>query len=1174
MKRAQFGKAAAIACAWMFSMQLTYAQVRPMPVMTALKEVMRIFGTSFVYENHLLDNVTTTVDPGTFRGRAIEAVLKEVLYQRGYLFLYVNDNTYTIVKDMRRKKEAVAEAAVTVSASGFIAQEDLLLVHGQVTDESGNPLPGVTVKSSSAKAGTLTNASGNYIIRLGKPGELLIFTFIGFRTQQQATTGKQHLDVVMGTDNIQLKQVEVSTGYQTIAKERATGSFSQIQEKDMERKITMNVVDKMEGMVSGLLLTSNLPDASGRPTKNSLLSIRGRNTFKAQQDPLIVIDGFPYEGDLSMINPEDIARITFLKDAAAASIWGVRAANGVVVIETQKGKPQRKQISFSTNFTLGGRPNLGYRPVASAADYLDFEKEAVDKQLIPDPSGRSLPAVSAGADIFFRYKKGEITAAQRDALVAQLSSYDYKKQYQQYLLQQQKIQQYNLSVSGGNEFARYFISGSFSDEQPVAKGNRNQRVTLNATNSFQLSKQLNANVGIMAVINNVKNSGQGLRPLEPGISTMLPYDRIVDDNGKPIQYARAFNSRALDSLQRLGYLPWKYDYLAEMANADNTSRMNLYRINSDFNYRIIPGLTASLSGLYERTFLRNRNYYNPNTYTSRNTINNATSTVAGNPVKLVYGLPQGGILDLSNADMEHYDIRGQLNLNRQFGKQHRVDAVAGSEIRQVWMSSASSRLYGYDDQTLASMPVNYDTYFKTAVSGNQNKPGIPNSLGDTRDRFMSWYGNANYTFRSRYVFSGSARLDDSNLFGASKEYRATPLWSLGGMWKLGEESFMQLPFLNRLNLRVTYGVNGNVDKSTSPFLIAAVSSYPGYYNGQNYAYISNPANPFLRWEKTKTFNIGADLSFWDSRLEVTLDVYRKRSYDLLGPAEFNATYGFTSLVVNTAQLNNHGIDLNVSAGIIQQKIFSWKTMLNFGYNENKVASSNMQRENVSYYINSGSGANPIKGRPIEGIYSYRYGGLDSIGRPTVLSGDGKQQLAATDISADLSTLTYSGTTVPRFYGGLTNILRYGQLELSFMITYKLGYVFRRPTVDYFSYFTQKSIHSDVADRWRKPGDEAHTNVPVVPSNTISYDNTWYPKSDKLIESGDHIRLREVSLAYELSARLLRPLHMQRLSLIAYGRNLALWTKNKAGIDPDFVPAAYYSILPPARSFAIGLKTTF
>ncbi|NIG56956.1 SusC/RagA family TonB-linked outer membrane protein [Chitinophaga sp. Cy-1792] len=1158
----KFIQTVAMACLLVAASQHSSAQVRNMPVTTALKQVTKSFGTSFVYENSLLEDINVSFDPASISGKSVEAVLKEMLYPKGLIFLFVNDNTYTIIRDVRKKNP------VPGNTTGTIDQKAL---SGIVTDENNRPLPGVTVKNLRNKEGTLTDANGYYTLKTANAGDMLVFTFVGYKTQQQIVTKAAQLNISMSTDNIQLSTVEVSTGYQTIAKERATGSFSQIKDLDLEKKVTMNVADKMEGLVSGLLVTTNPADASGRPTTKTTLTIRGRNTLRAQQDPLIVIDGFPYEGDLSMLNPEDISRVTFLKDAAAASIWGVRAANGVVVIEMKKGKNQKRLINFSTNYTIGGKPDLSYRPVANSADYLDFEQEAVNKSLLPDPSGKTLPSTSAGADIFFRYKRGEITAAQRDALVAQLASYDYKSSYSKYLLQQQQIKQYNLSVAGGNDAAKYFISGSYSDELPVAKGNRNQRVTLNSTNIFQLTKNLEANVGFMIVMANTKNNGVGLKPLEPGTGTLLPYDRIVDENGAPMQYSRAFNKRTLDSLEKMGYLPWKYNYIDELANADNTSRSNLYRLNGGFHYKIIPGLSASLSGLYERSFARTRNYYSPSTYTSRNTVNNATSVQAG---KLVYGLPRGGILDLSNVEMEHYDVRGQLNYSKSLGANHRIDAVGGGEIRQVWTNGATSRLYGYDDQTLSSSLVNYDLYYKTAVTNYQNKPSNPNTLSDARDRYLSWYTNANYTYHEKYVLSGSVRLDDSNLFGASKKYRATPLWSMGAMWKLGEENFMNTAVMNRLNLRATYGVNGNVDKTTSPYLIATVPSSIGYYNGLPYADISNPANPLLRWEKTKTFNVGVDASFWKSKLEMSLDVYYKRCYDLLGPAEFNPTYGFTSLTVNTAKVDNHGADLNITADFFREKAFSWKSIMNFSYNMNKVASSNLQRELVTYYVNSGSGSNPVKGKPIEAVYSYRFGGLDSAGRPTLLNGAGKRMLTEADIASDLTTLTYSGSTVPKYFGGWTNTFRYKQLELSALVTFKFDYVFRRPSVSYFSYSTQKSINKDVALRWKQPGDENKTIVPVMPSTGVNYSESWYLLSDQLIESGSHIRLREVSLSYDLPAQLLRSIHLQKLSLLAYGRNLALWTQNKAGIDPDYIPSAYYTMLPPARSFAIGLRTTF
>lgn len=1124
---------------------------------------------------------------------SLEQVFKEVRLQSGYDFVYATPQIrlarrVNIIARNATLAQVLEQCFANQPFTFEIQYQSIVIrerkdrapdkrIEGTVIDhKTGKPIPGATVSVKGTRISVQTDADGKFNLYVPPGNITLVIRYLGYKTYEVQGADFSVYMIRMEEDPKALDEVVVSTGYQSIAKDRATGSFSQIREEDLGRKLTVNIVDKMEGMASGLLITSNLPDASGRPTKNSLLSIRGRSTINAQQDPLIVVDGFPYEADLSLLNPQDIAKITFLKDAAAASIWGVRASNGVVVIETKRGKSGRNSINFSTNYTIGAQPDLNYRPVASSADYLYFEREAVDKLLIPDPKGRSLPAVSAGADIFFRFKRGEINAAQRDALVQQLSSYDYKTQYSKYLLQNQKIQQYNLSASGGNELARYFISGSYSKELPVAKGDQNQRITLNSTNDFQLGKRLRANIGIMVTLSNNRNNGLGLSPLAPGINTILPYDRITDDSGNPIQYARAFNGRALDSLQRIGYLPWKYDYISELANRDNSSRYNQYRINGGLNYKIIDGIHAEVSGLYERSFLRSRNYYNQDTYTSRSTVNGATSVQKGsNPPKLVYGLPAGGILDLANADMEHYNIRAQLNINKQFGQDHQIDGVIGAERRQVWTAGSTNRLYGYDDQTLASLPVNYASNYTSAVTGNQIKPPMPTSMSDVRDRFQSWYANANYTFKDRYVLSGSARMDDSNLFGASKEYRATPLWSVGGMWKLGEEQFIQrFPILDRFNLRVTYGVNGNVDKTTSPFLIAAIPSYPAYDNGLNYASITNPANPFLRWEKTKTLNVGADLSLWKNRLDVSVDFYKKRSYDLLGPAEFNPTYGFDVLTVNTAKLDNHGIDLNISGEMIREGDLKWRTQLNFGYNQNKVASSNLQREDVRYYIAGGNG-NPVEGKPIEGIFSYRYGGLDSIGRPTILGAGGKRMLTEDDISTDLSTITYSGSTVPKYFGGLTNTVHYRQFELSFLITYKLDYVFRRPTVDYFSYFTQKTIHSDVGQRWRKPGDESRTNVPVVPSNGVSYDNTWYKMSDKLIENASHIRLREISLSYAVPLPIVKKLHMKQLSVMAYARNLGLlWAKNKEGIDPDYVPSAYYTILPTPRSFALGLNASF
>lgn len=1049
-------------------------------------------------------------------------------------------------------------------------------VTGTVKDNKGAALPGAVVKTVDGKKVSSTDADGKFSMRAVEENSVLTVSFIGFAPQNVKT--QRVMSIVLQPLVGLLDEVSVtvvSTGYQRLPKERATGSFAVVSNKDIQNKVTRNIAERLEGMAPGLLLSTNVPDASGRPTSNSTFAIRGRNTFSAQQDPLIVLDGFPYEGDIAQINPEDIANISVLKDAAAASIWGARAANGVIVIETKKGTAGRHDINFSSNFTFGGRPNLGYRPVVGAADYLDFEREAVDKGIIPSPFGAQRPSVSSGAQVFYDFKAGRITAAERDAKIAALSKIDYKDQYNKYLLQRQEMQQYNLSASGGNELINYFLSGAFTKERPNAIGNSNQRATITFNNNIKITKNLDASLNILATMNKTANNGFGLSPLEPGTLTLLPYDKIVNDDGSPVQYARGFSMPTLDSLERLGYLPWKFDYISELKNSDKTNKSNNYRINGSLNYKIIDGLSAQVTGLYERGFQRNRSYYNQNTFMSRNIVNTATSTSTTTPIVLTYGLPKGAVLDLGNGDIEHYDIRGQLSLNRNFGKDHRIDGIAGAEVREYGTKTATSRLYGYDDQTLTSMPVNYDVFYLTAITKSRRKPDLPNTLTDIKDRYVSWFTNLNYIFREKYVISGSARLDDSNLFGASENYRATPLWSLGAMWKLAQEDFIKSVKINKLNLRLTYGVNGNVDKTTSPFLIATIPSFAAFDNGLTYATISNPSNPFLRWEKTKTFNAAVDGSFFNNRLNVLFEYYKKHSYDLLGPSEVNPTYGFSSVRINTAELDNNGIDLDINGDVIRSREFTWNARFNFSYNQNKVVTANNQRELVSYYLGSGTGGNPIVGKPIEGIYSYKYAGLDNTGRPQVTDGNGQIYKAGNTVNTNLDVISYSGTLSPRYFGSFSNSFRYQHFELSALITYKMGYVFRRPTVSYSSYFTQKNIHKDIALRWKQAGDEANTIVPVIPTGSNSYTESWFSNSDALIESGSHIRLRELSLAYSFKPELMKKMHLKQLSLLAYARDLGLlWKKNDAGIDPDFVPNAYYTIVPPATSFAFGLRASF
>jgi len=576
-------------------------------------------------------------------------------------------------------------------------------------------------------------------------------------------------------------------------------------------------------------------------------------------------------------------------------------------------------------------------------------------------------------------------------------------------------------------------------------------------------------------------------------------------------------------------------------------------------------MSADVKYMTEREFDKTRNYYNPDTYMTRNLIN--TYTVAATQVK---GIPVGGILDLNDVEQNNYNARGQLNFNPDLGAVGRLDAVIGAEFRQTLLSAYGSRAYGYDDRLLSSTPVNYTLSYKTA-DGDAKVPYLQ-SVNNRRDRYASVFGNFTYTYKTRYSLSGSFRKDDSNLFGASKEFRTVPLWSLGAMWRARDESFMaDMEWLSRLNLRATAGYNGNLNKDTSPYLVMQQSgSNP--VNNSPYGNIYNPANPLLRWERVQTFNLGADFSLFNHRISGTADVYWRKSLDLLGSVNVNPTYGFTSLLANQLEMKSRGVDMELSAKVVQTPAFSWNTSANLSFNTHKVTKAYFQEETTTYYTNS---RNPIQGQQLGSLYTYRFAGLNQNGNPLIYNGKGEKIMAdlLTFDEKDLGALQFQGNITPLYFGSWSNTFAYRNFELFSLFTFKAGHKFMRPTASQtYEFAYNKAAHSDLASRWKVPGDELKTNVPAIdPLHTSTF---RYISSDYFVEDASYIRWRDITLSYHIPVKQLKWSAFQMLSVSATGRNLALWTANKEGIDPDYLDNLNAVVLPPARSFVFSIKATF
>lgn len=1150
------------------------------PLEKVLEVVKKQTGYIFLYDESLLKQAT--VVNITAYNMPLDQFLKELFSGKGIEFTYFN-------------KSILLTAQVVSTPVQTLKPLLMFPVTGVVADCNGTVLSGATIIVKGTNRSAVTGADGKFSIQVNV-NDVLRISYVGYENkeckilstaaalvQSFSQNGKKgEVKEMSITSGLQLclppaaeamQEVSVvSTGYQILPKERSTGSFGQLSGAEVRKKATPNIVDRLEGTISGVLVNITQADAglinSG---SRSSIRVRGRNTINANQNPLVVVDGFPTELDLRFINPDDIENITVLKDAAAASIWGARSANGVIVIETRKGAFNKGwNFNYSSTLSWTGKPRLDYQPTLNAAQQIDLEEEMVSKNVLANPFAQTNPPpTTLAADILFRHKQGLISTEQKDAMLDQLRGRDFRDQYEKYLLQQPFNQVHSISLSGGERFSKTYLSASYTNEKPNAVGDKAQRVTVDATHTLNFLKYFTFSGNFNVAMVKENRNGFGISALAPSTNTFMPYDQIVDDAGNRVPQYRNYYRTKIDELVGKGYLPWTFNYLDELENRDNSNRQNTYRLNFGLDYKVAKGLTVGIKYMLEKDYLRVRNFSNANTYTARNQVNAATSINATTNA-LVYGYPKGGILTESTTELNHYNLRGLINYSRDFGADHHIDAVAGAEMREYYLMASGNTRYGYNDRDLTSQPVAYGTRYTAAVTNSQIVLTDPAFNTEDKDRYLSYYANAAYTFRNRYTITGSARMDDSNLFGADSKYRATPLWSVGAAWKINRETWFHLPWIGLLNLRATYGVNGNVDKSTSPFLIATISGND-FNLAQSYANISNPSNPYLRWEKTTTLNLGVDFEIFNNRFSGSVEYYHKKNTDLLGPAAVNPTVGFTRVTVNTADMKGRGFEFTLNARIIQQKDFNWDTRINFAWNTNEVVKTDLQLNTASYYL---SQTNPVVGDPLDRLYSYRWVALDNKGQPLVLDENGKEADVTKTITSK-DALVYSGRTVPPYFGGITNTFTWRGFELSALFTYKLGYIYRYPSGgNYSSYITQKRLNSDVANRWRKPGDEAFTNIPGLPAQNQPSNYSRYEQADLLIRKADHIRLRELMLIYSIPKKFLGKSFLKGVQLSVQGRNLWIWTSGNQGIDPDFIPYEGQLNLPPAASLIGAVRINF
>jgi hypothetical protein len=821
---------------------------------------------------------------------------------------------------------------------------------------------------------------------------------------------------------------------------------------------------------------------------------------------------------------------------------------------------------------VGQKPDLYYTPILSSSDYIEVEKYLFSKGFYSakevDPRRQVL---SPAVEIMIRERDNLISSPAAEEQLNELRIQDKRNDLEKYFYRNSVNQQYALSASGGGSNNNYYFSLGYDKNLDNLVRNQFDRITLSANNSFSwLKKKLELNTGIIYTDTRVRNNNN------ESSNIIYPYSDLVDDFGNALTVPRDIRQPYKDTIVKTvpALLDWDYKPFNDLKNSDNSTKTTDYRINADAKYRILKGLDVSVLYQYNKGFVELEDYKSQQTYYTRNFINQFTDVSSGQVVRRV---PLGGILDQGAIRYEAHNTRAQINYDRSWynpkqNKHHQITALAGAEVRGIKSFYETLRLYGYNKDMPVTNTVNYDSAFPLFyVPSITRKIEFKNINRNETDRYISYYLNAKYIFQRRYILSGSIRKDESNLFGVSTNQKGVPLWSIGASWEMSQENFYHLGWLPFLKLRITNGYNGNVDKTVSAFTTVKNDGQSTTWNTLT-ASIVNPPNPSLRWEKNHMVNIGVDFALKNSIIEGSLEFYARKGIDLIGNSPMDPTTGVTQFRGNTADMKGKGVDIVLRSKNIDKR-FKWFSTFLLSYNTDKVTSYKLKQSSPIWYYCDPQYLSPIEGKPLYSIFSFKWMGLDpQTGDP---QGYYNKQISTNygDItnSAELSDLVYRGPANPTYFGSLRNNFSYKQLELSFTITYKMGYYFRRASINYFDLFNNGAPgNSDYELRWQNPGDENHTSVPSRIYNASATRSTFYKYADVLIEKGDHIRLQDIQLSYQMNKNENKWLPMNQMRIYIYANNLGIiWKANNKGIDPDFI-----SVSPNPRMVSAGLKIDF
>lgn len=1069
-------------------------------------------------------------------------------------------------------------SSLLIIAGLFFTQK----IHGQKTRQingvvisSANrqeAVVGASIKAQKSDYTTMSGADGHFKIEVAENDTLRI-THVGFNEEIIPVGNLSFMTIYLVRQAMQLDSVNIHTGYQTLKPNEVTGSYVVIDNKTLNQQSAMNILDRLKGVTSSLLF--NTGKSNRNPQNNTGISIRGLSTINGPLDPLIVLDEFIYEGDINNINPNDIENITVLKDAAAASIWGARAGNGVIVITTKKGKfNQPLRVDFNSTLTITNKPDLFEIAQIPIGDYLELEQFLYHKGYYNrNINSVYRPALSPALEIFIARQNNEISSEDSLTAINALKKNDSRNQYMDYYYRNGLTQQYALNLRGGSNNLAWLVSGTW-DKSTYEDRSQFQKTNLRFENTYKPLKWLELDAGVYYT-NSKSTSGVASYNSITSINGVqnVPYLQIAGPDGSDVAVPFLYRQNYIDTAGKGYLMDWNYYPLDDWKHSKTVTGLESYISRIGLRVKIIKGLNITAKYQYERQRIESLNTSDTFSYFTRDKIN-TFSQVDFSTADVNYVVPKGSILQQSNVDQYSWNFRTQINFDHTWNLVHRFAALAGVEAREIGNKSNSNTIYGYNADPISIKNVDVVNSYPTFITGSMSQLSGAFGFRRATNRFVSLFANGVYAYKERYLVSGSLRKDGSNIFGASTNDQWNPFWSTGLGWIVSKENFYSLSWFSFLKASATYGVSGNVDVSKTTLPVAGsgtdrISNLP-------FLRINTLNNPSLSWEDAYQFNLKIEFASRKGRLGGSVEYYHKRGTNLYGDALYDYfAGGFTSTIVkNVADMSGNGIDLNLVSQNLDGK-FKWETRFLFSLHVEKTDKYYSQRDfPVVDLLSGGNTIKPVEGKPLYAIAAYRWGGLDANGNPRGYIGKEKSidynaiRQNAFDKGMDGGSIVYIGPANPIIFGSIANTFSWGGFSATLNIGYKFGYYFRKPGLSYSSLVNYGIGSPDYSLRWQYPGDELKTDVYsfVYPVNNTR--DAFYNQSELHVVKGDHFRLQFIHVEYNLKPFVNLPIHSIQIYFNA--SNLAiLWRANKESIDPDYI-----NIPTIPAAFAFGIKSTF